>query len=154
MKITTLLFDFSNVLIHAKDKTVTSLNGFYRELIKHPSYDFFAHYKLNHEILDILKSLKKKYKLYIFTNEIIQNEPTIRPDLDSIFDGIYSAEELGMSKKEPLTYTYLADTIKEKPSDILFIDDTKVNIDAATFAGFQTHVYHTNKELLELIQSL
>lgn len=152
--ITTLLFDFSNVLLHANDKTVTSLNGFYRELLKKPSYDFFAHYSLNHEILELLKSLKGKYKLYIFTSEIIQNEPKIRPELDIIFDGIYSAQELGLSKKEPLTYTYLADTIKENPSDILFIDDTKANLDAAAFAGLQTHLYTNNIQLTDIIKKL
>ena len=153
--IKTLLFDFSRVLLHPTDKTYSgSLNNLHRVLRTKQSYYLFNYFELNEELLEFLKTLKGEYQLCIFTTDIIQNDPLIREKIDPIFSKIYSAAELGITKKVKESYDFLANDIGVKPEEILFIDDTESNIIPVKEAGFKTHNYKTNGELLKYLKSI
>ncbi len=153
--IKTLLFDFSRVLLHPTDKTYSgSLNNLHRELKDNESYYLFNYFELNDEILEYLRAIKGKYELRIFTTDIIQNDPLIRAKIDPIFSKIYSAYELGITKKAKESYEFIAGDIGVKPEEILFIDDTESNIIAAKEAKFQTHHFKDNKELISFVESI
>lgn len=161
--IKTLLFDFSRVLLHPTDKQSLpsgedknysgSLNNLHRELKDNESYYLFNYFELNDELLEFLKSLKGKFEMCIFTTDIIQNDPLIREKIDPIFKKIYSANELGISKKDPESYKFIAKDLNKKPEEIFFTDDTESNLDAAERAGLETHLYLGNKELIDLIKT-
>jgi HAD superfamily hydrolase (TIGR01509 family) len=153
--ITVLLFDFSQVLLFAKDKTYQGdLNPLHSQLSQKPSYSFLDNFVLNTEILDFLKKLKNKYKLAIFTSGSIQNAPEIKLILDEIFENIFSAGKLGILKKDPQAYVQIVNLLKVEPEEILFIDDMKSNCDAAQKAGLKTHHYIDNQELVKFIEKL
>lgn len=150
-----LLFDFSRVLLHPTDKTYAgSLNNLHRELKDQESYYLFNYFELNEELLKFVKSLMGKYKLCIFTTDIIQNDPLIREKIDPIFSRIYSANELGISKKDPGSYKFIAKDMKVLPGEIFFTDDTENNIEAANTAGVKTHLYISNKDLIQFLKKL
>lgn len=150
-----LLFDFSRVLLHPTDKTfLGSLNGLHHELKDNESYYLFNYFKLNDEILDYLKKVKDKYKLCIFTTDMIQNDPLIKEKIDPIFSKIYSANELGITKKVKESYDSIAKDLEVKPEEIFFTDDTENNITAANQAGLKTHKYINNEGLLNILKSL
>ena len=150
-----LLFDFSRVLLHPTDKTYSgSLNSLHRELKDNESYYLFHHFELNDQIIEFLKSLNGKYNLAIFTTDVIQNDPLIKEVIDPVFSKIYSASELGITKKEAASYEFLAKDLKVAPDEILFIDDTAGNIEAAQKAGLQTHHYKTNGELIKFLADI
>jgi len=150
-----LLFDFSRVLLHPTDKTYTgSLNNLHRELKDKESYYLFNYFELNEEVLEFLKTLKDKYDLRIFTTDIIQNDLLIREKIDPIFSKIYSASELGITKKVKESYHFLAKDMGVNPEEILLIDDTEPNIIPAKEAGLKTYHYKNNNELLEYLKSL
>jgi len=89
-----LLFDFSRVLLHPKNKNYTdSLNDLYKSLLQRKQYDFFEHFSLNTELLAFLKPLKQRYPLYILTSDVIQDAREIRKALHEIFTEIFSAKD-------------------------------------------------------------
>ncbi len=146
--IKSLLFDFSRTLLFPKDKQyVGSLNELYRLKRDEINFSFFNYFELNNRVIDLLKPLKNKYKLAIFTSDSIQKDPAIYNQLSSVFIKIYSAKEIGFSKNDPRVYELIANDLNLSPDEIVFIDDSKVNIDAASIAKFDTIAYDSFDKL-------
>ncbi len=150
--ITTLLFDLARVLLFPTDKTYKGgLNALHKNLSKEQNYSFLSTFELNKELLNYLNTIKSIKELYIFTSGSIQNAQEIRGELDSIFRKIFSAEELGFSKKDPHVYTRIAESIGKNPEEILFIDDSLENIESAKKAKLKTLHFHGAEELMEYL---
>lgn len=140
-----LLFDFSRTLLFPKDKTYTGgLNDLHKKIQENPNYNFLESFELNKGLLDYLETVKNKFDLYIFTSESIQEDPAIKDDLAKIFTKIFSATEMGLSKKDPKAYEFIAKELNLIPNEILFIDDSSENLEAAKIAGLQTLQYKDN----------
>lgn len=151
----TLLIDFSRTLLYPTDKTYKGkLNPLYRSIILNKDYNFFEHFYLNTELINFLQSFRKKYMLCIFTTDIIQNDPAIKSALEENFSKIFAANDLGIDKRESSGYIKLAGILKEKPENILLIDDTKEKLNAAKKAGYQTIQFISNKQLMEKLKSI
>lgn len=150
--ITNILFDFSRVILFPKDENYKGLlNDLYRKITQEKS-PFLNHYKFNEELLNFLKPLKEKYHLSIYTTDIIQNDPEVRKILDPIFEEIFAANDLRISKKDQDGYSIIASKLNVDPQQILFIDDGEVNIEVAKKAGLQTIHYLSNEQLLKDLQ--
>lgn len=151
--ITNLLFDFSRVLLFPKDKNYSGLlNDLYRKITSEDA-SFLDHYRFNEELLIFLKSFKDKFKLSIYTTDIIQNDPEAKKILDPIFENVFAANDLGISKKDPKGYLAIAEKLGVKSEEILFVDDGETNINVAKEAGLQTIHYVSNDQLLKDLQS-
>lgn len=98
-----------------------------------------------------LRTIKDKYSLNIFTTDILQNNPNAKAVRDPIFDNIFSAKELGLSKKDPQAYIAIVEKLGVKPDEIIFIDDTLLNIETAKKAGLQTIQFKSNTEFFRKI---
>jgi HAD superfamily hydrolase (TIGR01509 family) len=150
-----LLFDLSRTLLFPADKNYKGeLNQLHAQLSQKPGYDFSKHFVLNKELLDYLNSIKWKYNLCIFTSGVIQEAPEIELPLSRLFTKILSAEKLGLSKKDPVAYSLIAAEFGILPSEILYVDDSPPNIDAASKAGVQVILYTTSQEIISKITSL
>ena len=148
-----VLFDFSRVILFPKDENYSGrLNDLYRKVIDENA-SFLDHYRFNEELLNFFKPLKYKFKLSIYTTDIIQNDPEAKKVLDPIFENIFAANDLGISKKDPKGYLIIAEKLGVKPEEILFVDDGEANIQAAGTAGLQTIHYLTNEQLFKELQS-
>lgn len=153
--ISTLLFDFSRVLLFPKDKTYSGkLNDLYREIRKKPDYKFFDFFILNQELINFIKALKNKYLLAIFTTDIIQDDPAVKKYIDPIISRVFRAKQLGYSKKDPHAYRIILGILKADPADILFVDDTKGNLEAAEKAGFITLHFVSNQSLFKDLKKI
>ena len=151
-----ILFDFSRTLLLPADKTYQGdLNPLHARLKQeNPNYAFLKHFVLNSALLDFLEKIKDKFKLYIFTSGSIQNAPEIRDDLEIVFSGIYSAETMGYSKKDPEAYMQIAKELNFSPNEICFVDDSQQNIKAASKAGLKTILFETNEKLISLLKKI
>lgn len=152
-KIKAVVFDFSRVILFAKDLSYTGdLNPLNRELLaKDPDYQFLDYFVLNKELLDYLGRIKSK-RLIIFTSGIVQDAPVIQSDINRVFEAVYSAEKMGISKKEPGGYLHLCQEIGQEPHEVLFIDDSQVNVDAASKAGLHAVMYTDNIQLFSILE--
>lgn len=151
--ITTILSDFSHVILNQKDKNYTgTLNALHAKLSgKVTDYLFFDYFEFNNEILNVYRKMKTKYFMNIFTTGTIQNRPEVRLVIDSIFENIYSAIDFNLDKKQLDAYLFIANKLNRNPTEILFVDDQIENINAAKQAGLHTIQYVTfEKTALEL----
>ncbi|MDO8470553.1 MAG: HAD-IA family hydrolase [bacterium] len=151
--ITCILFDFSRVLLFPKDESYTGgLNKLNRILADQPGYSILDHFRLNEELLAYLRILGKSRDIYIFTSETIQDAPEFAPHLASAFKGVYSATKLSTSKKLPEAYEIVLKDLNKKPEEVLFVDDNKGNIEAASLAGLHTILYTSNAQLFSELE--
>ncbi len=151
----TLISDFSNVILFPKNPEYKSgLNELHQQLRHAPDYNPLDYFQINIEILDFYTSLKSKLDLYIFTSGYIQEAPELLPFIQPVFKKIFSAAELGISKKDPSAYTKLTTLLNIKPEETLFIDDSQAFIEAAQIAGLVTIHYTNNTDLFYQINQL
>lgn len=157
--ITTLITDFSKVLLFVKDKAFGGkLNALNKRLTEEMGdYPFFDYFRLNTELLDFYSLLKKRHSisLHIFTTGTIQEKEQLQPFLQPLFSTVFSANSMGVSKEEPQSYVELAKKIGAKPQEVIYVDDQQANCDAAKKAGINTVLYSNNetvqKEILQLL---
>jgi FMN phosphatase YigB (HAD superfamily) len=150
-----LLFDLSRVLLFPTDPDYSDdLNPLHKKLSINPKYRLFDHFQLDEELIGHLSGLKKKYVLAIFTAGMIQETPELEKILLTIFDPIFSASQLGISKRDPDAYLEIAKRLGKKPREILFIDDYLLNIRAAKSAGLNTIHYQSNEKLIVELEKL
>ena len=68
------------------------------------------------------------------------------PRLEPIFENIFSANTLGLSKKEPSAYLFIAEKLRVRPESIVYIDDQIKNVEAAQEAGLSALHYTDNDD--------
>lgn len=150
--ITTIIFDFANVLLFAKGSRPESINALHQDLSKGSQYQVLDHFVLNADILEFVKKNQDKFNFYIFTNSQIQDEPEIRQKLDPLFKKIYTVSNLGFPKDDPRSFEQISKEIKESKENILFVDDTQEYIETARAAGLRAILFESNKQLFEEIK--
>lgn len=148
----TLIFDFSRVVLLPRDRTFSGgLNKLHRDLSPEPSYNFFDYFEFNEELLNFLEANKERMDLYVFTTGTIQNAPEVQARIKGIFKKFYTVDELGLHKESPEAFKLIAKDLGKKPEEILFIDDTLANVQAAQAAGYQTIHFVDNKEIFKTL---
>lgn len=150
-----ILSDLGAVLLFPKDRTFSGkLNPVYDEEVKKENFNFFDHFEINSELLDYYLSLKNKgIKIYMITEGTIQNDPAIKEQLDSVFIKIFSGKDFGLSKKDPQLYINLIQEIGETVDNVLYVDDSSDNCNAARASGMKICVYESNEKATKYIDS-
>jgi putative hydrolase of the HAD superfamily len=109
--------------------------------------------------LDLLDSLARKYKLYLFsnTNNIhlecfrgIFRRETGKPLLDAYFNKAYYSHLIGLRKPYRAAFDFVINDAGINAADTLFIDDSIHNIEGAREAGLHTHLLLPGQLIEEL----
>ena len=116
--------------------------------------------------IQYIKSLRKKYKLFILTN----NNPVIMgwvcsngflPTGDSLsdcFDKIYASYEMKCTKPDLKIFRMMLDDSRIRPEESLYIDDSVRNLVSARELGLQTlHVENASdwrEELNKILEAV
>ena len=95
--------------------------------------------------LEFLQLLSYKYKLFLLTNtdeiHISRFEHKVGisffSDFYQCFEKVYYSYEMGMRKPDSAIYSYILNKHDLNPRKTLFVDDKKVNTDAAEKLGMQ-----------------
>lgn len=102
--------------------------------------------------LELLKELRKKYKVYLLSN----TNPSVMkwaltsdfsPEglpLDAYFDKCYLSYEIGHAKPDKEIYEHIIRDSGMNPAQTLFLDDGKANVDMGQQLGFE--VYQANQD--------
>ena len=92
------------------------------------------------EMMDLVKRLKKKYKLILLSNN---NHPTIKilrqkyQQMLALFEKVYLSAELKIRKPDKKLFDYVINDLGLKPEECLFIDDKEKNIKGSEAAGMK-----------------
>lgn len=148
-----LVTDFSRVLLFSSDESyLGGLNSLNNQLFEtEPEYDFWKYFKLNEELLEYYASLE--LPKFIFTSETIQEHPSVEKRLTGVFKSIFSAKRLGVSKTDEKAYRTIANELGIEPSEMVYVDDNKNNIDAAKSAGCLTIHFESNNDVIGRIKT-
>jgi len=112
--------------------------------------------------LDYILELRKKYKVYLLsnTNPFIQEwarssafSSAGRP-IGDYFDKMYASYEVGITKPDPAIYEYMLNDLGMIPRETLFVDDGRLNIEAAHAFGIQTYQPENNEDWRHAIDRL
>lgn len=125
------------------------------ELSSEHRYLFDADH-LNHELIDIVKKLRDKFKIGLITNtgKEYMDEFLFKPGLDKLFDCLVISHSEGLKKPDPKIYQLAMERLHLKPEEILYLDDHPDRISPAAALGMRVLLYEgkkTNKVLKELI---
>ena len=102
---------------------------------------FFHGCRLIRDTSDMLRSLKKKYRLGLLTN--FTHPPAVLKIVDALglepfFDVVLISGEMGYRKPHPLVFRSLIDRLRVKKHQLLFVgDDPEPDIMGARKAGLQ-----------------
>ncbi len=110
-------------------------------------------YELNQELLKTMARIKeeKDIAIYVFT----QSKPAEYEwcvQALSFANRIYNARALGIDKGTVEGYETLLEHIHVPPQNILFIDDSEDNIQAAKSADYNTIRYTDNESLFQTMK--
>ena len=109
----------------------------------------------------LLKDLRKKYKLYMLSN----TNPSVMgwamsdkfsPDgqsVDQFFDQCFLSYQMGTAKPDKKIFEMIISS-GIKPEETLFLDDGQKNIDAAKEFGFQVHLTDQDEDLTKLFEQV
>ena len=97
------------------------------------------------DALALVEMIAERCRIAIFTN----NGPLMKDALAEIFPeaarafgaGFYCSCELGVKKPDPESYRRLLARLGISAQDAWFADDKKSNIEGASLAGLQTHLF-------------
>ena len=91
------------------------------------------------ELVDYIHSLKRKCKIAIFSDLISCNYPLLDSQVDlSQFDYVWLSYITHFRKNEEIPFQIVESDLQIPTSDILFIDDTSINIENAKKRGWNT----------------
>lgn len=105
---------------------------------------------VNHDILDLVKSLK--IPCYIGTNQEVLRTQHILDTLGSCFTGCFASYQMGFIKPEHAYFQHIQRELGHHPHELLLIDDMKRYILGAQNCGW--HAYHYQNDIKGLMDFL
>jgi len=112
--------------------------------------DFFTKdtYIIDKELLNLIKNLKKNYKVYLLTN-IFDTSAKHKSHvyISSFFHKAFRSYELKLKKPDKKIFLHVLKEINSKPEESLFIDDQEKNVLAAKKIGLKGIVYKDINQL-------
>lgn len=109
--------------------------------------------------LNFIKNLAadKQFELILLSNtnamhiDWVEENIKIFSEFKSCFDAFYLSHEIELRKPDPAIFKFILENHYRKPEEILFIDDTKENTDAADKLGFYTwNLKAGNEDIVDL----
>jgi len=100
-------------------------------------------FQIRHWIIELVRRLRAKgYATGILSDQTHWlNELDKRDHFFREFDHIYNSYYLGKGKRDPSLFTDVVDDLKLQPAEVLFIDDSEKNVQAARKMGLKAILY-------------
>ena len=113
--------------------------------------------------LDMLAQLRRHYQLYILSNinpihikrfkEMIIEDHSV-DHFDSLFNQVFYSSEIGFRKPNADCFEFVLEQIGLPAKQVLFMDDTMINVEAAQKQGIQSLHIPEFHDSLSTMQSL
>lgn len=154
IKLLTGEFSSKQFLQEIKDKTKIEIS--LDELSKMWKQLYIANAEIDWALLDFIKQLRKKYKVYLLTDTVdIHDEYNKKRKIYEQFDKVFKSYEEKMSKAEgKQIFLNILRKIHLTTSECIFIDDLEEYVIAAEKAGIKGIVFKNLPQLKEELHHL
>lgn len=107
-------------------------------------------------ITDLLKSLRSEFTLGYLSNSNPIHYARFQKewDLNSYFDYHFASHLIGMAKPEAALFTHLIDLLPCHAGEILFVDDNRLNVEAAKQAGLKAEIVRGPEALFRTVDAI
>lgn len=112
------------------------------------------------ERIELIRKLKNQFQLYLLSNtnelhipyylEKVKNEIGCE-NFESLFHEVYYSHKLHLKKPDEKIYRLILDNNGLKPSEVLFIDDTYLNTEAAEAIGINIYLLNDGNTIVDLL---
>lgn len=111
---------------------------------------------LNEEVNELMKRLKKRYKIGLLSNFISDWIKILfrKFNIEEIFDAMIISTDHKMIKPDPKMYQLIAEMLKVKPREAVFIDDRECNVLSAEKAGMKGILFKNPQDLKEKLKEI
>jgi putative hydrolase of the HAD superfamily len=118
--------------------------------------DFWAGDRLDHELVETTRTLRKHLKTALLSNAWPDLRAYLVEDLqiDDAFDLLIISAEEGTAKPGEQIYQILLDRLNIRAEECVFIDDSLENVRAANDLGIQTVLFQDRAQTLDDLRSL
>ncbi len=110
------------------------------------------------EMVELIRTLSKRVRVAAFTNTIELHWNLLidhnRFSFFGLVERVIASQILGLAKPMPAAYRAASEILAVDPMNVLFIDDTERNVDAARDVGMTSARYTSYPELCEMLRSL
>ena len=106
---------------------------------------------------ELLRELKTNgYNLYLLSNASVnQKNYWLNIPGSEYFDGVVVSSYIGLVKPQPEIFKYILDKYNLEADECVFIDDSTLNVEGATYSGLKGIVFHNDyKEVREKLINL
>ena len=113
------------------------------------------------ERVEMLKELRKKYRLFLFSNSNQLNCDKFRVDMfkkfgydifDTLFEKAYFSQDIHYRKPNVDAFQFVMRDAGIDPAETLFIDDTIRHIEGAKKCGLHTHLLAKDEEIVTFVR--
>lgn len=112
--------------------------------------------QINKDFVDFLIDNKDKYDFLILHSNLssrhINNLKKTIPDFFSHVNKVYSYDSVKYPKPDPRGLGEILEEFSINPEDVVFVDDSKINVEAAERLGLQV-VHYKNFEDISILNS-
>jgi FMN phosphatase YigB (HAD superfamily) len=111
-------------------------------------------FEINNDLLSKLKG--QDIPVYAFTAlNTLLNNPSVKSFLTMNFKQVFSEKLLGLDKQSSYAYEFIAkNKLGLKTDQVLFIDDSKTNIQAAKNTGMLTLLYTNKQDIISELKNM
>ncbi|MBU1204790.1 MAG: HAD family phosphatase [Nanoarchaeota archaeon] len=103
----------------------------------------------NHEVLDLIKKLKKNYKVGLLSNQIEDwlEEIIAEHKLNEVFDVITTSYKSKIAKPDISIFKEIVEQLGVNPTECIYIDDLEKNIQPAKELGMKMILFKNFEQL-------
>jgi epoxide hydrolase-like predicted phosphatase len=117
--------------------------------------EFFGGDVLDHELIQLIRTLHNKYKIGLISNAWNDLRQYIaKQKFDDCFDGITISAEVGVVKPEARIYQVALEQVQVQANEAVFVDDFQVNIEGCEKVGMQGILFKDPDEVKQKLKAL
>lgn len=115
-----------------------------------------AETKINDSLVNYVKELRQNYQIACLSNGSHEWTIAIINDhgLAHLFDEVVLSADIGIVKPNPEVYAYTLEKLGIKTSEAIFVDDRKVNVDAAEACGIRSLLFSNTETFIKEFEQI
>jgi HAD superfamily hydrolase (TIGR01509 family) len=131
------------------------LNGEQAEQMMAEMWDAYCG-ELDVELSDFVARLRPRLRTAILSNSAdgARREEQRRYGFEQLVDVIVYSHEVGLAKPDPAIYKLTEEQLDVAPHEIVFVDDHRPHVEAATACGWQGVLHRDTAETIQTIVGL